>query len=187
MLTTYTVDRQVRDYLETAPNPEVMEEKTAVLREGLMGLGTRSLLALRVPREWKGQAIGQGDYFCFQETLAKHSGTLAFTQIQHQTAGSFIANGDNENLKSEYLPDMGGGRVLVGVGYSHLRRQGKPVLTAKPVSGGYHISGNIPWITGLNLFQEAVIAARLEDDRILFAILPLSPSADGKLHFSAPM
>ncbi|MBP0017494.1 MAG: acyl-CoA/acyl-ACP dehydrogenase [Cyanobacteria bacterium SBLK] len=186
-MTFCVLERQIQDYLKTAPNPEAMEEKTEVLREGLAGLGTRSLLGLKIPQRWNGKAIAQFDYFSVQETLARYSGTLAFTQIQHQTAGSFIANGDNENLKAEYLPDMSCGRILVGVGYSHLRRQGQPVLVANQVSGGYQISGNIPWISGYHLFQEAAIAARLDDNRILFALIPLSPDSQGNLHFSALM
>lgn len=181
------LERQIRDYLKTAPNPEAIEEKTEVLQAGLAGLGRRSLLGLKIPQKWNGQFLNPLEYFYFQETLAQYSGTLAFTQIQHQTAGSFIANGDNENLKSEYLPHMSCGRVLVGVGYSHLRRQGKPILTATQITGGYQILGNIPWISGFNLFQEAVIAAKLEEDRILFALIPLSSSSERNLRFSAPM
>lgn len=186
MLTSSNLDRQIQAYFKIAPNPEVMEEQTEVLREGLKGLGERTLLALRVPQKWNGRELDQLDYFYFLEELAQYSGTLAFTQIQHQTAGSFIANGDNENLKSAYLPPMSCGQILLGVGYSHLRRQGK-ILGAIEVSGGYQLSGNIPWITGFNLFQDAVIAAKLEDDRILFALIPLSPSPDRTLRFSPPM
>ena len=178
--------QQMQDYLKIAPNPEAMEEKTEVLREGLAGLGSRSLLALNVPQQGK-ETITKLDYFCFQEALARYSGTLAFTQTQHQTAGSFIVNGDNEALKSAYLTPMRCGQILVGVGYSHLRRQGKPTLEAIAVKGGYELSGNLPWITGFNLFQEAVIAAILEGDRILFALIPLSPSSEENLRFSAPM
>ncbi|MGK7923674.1 MAG: acyl-CoA dehydrogenase family protein [Spirulina sp.] len=178
---------QTQDYLKTAPNPEAMEEKIEVLRQGLAGLGSRSLLALNVPQKWSKREIKKRDYFYFQEALARYSGTLAFTQTQHQTAGSFIANGDNETLKSDYLPQMSGGQILIGVGYSHLRRQGHPVLEATEVTGGYQVSGNIPWITGFNLFQEAVIAAILGADRILFALVPLSPSSREDLRFSSPM
>ncbi|MEA5468163.1 acyl-CoA dehydrogenase family protein [Spirulina sp. 06S082] len=181
---------QAKIYRKTAPNPEEMEAKTEALREGLAGLGSRSLLALNIPQKWGNREVTKLDYFCFQEELARYSGTLAFTQSQHQTAGSFIANGDNENLKFDYLPQMSCGQILVGVGYSHLRRQGKPSLEAIEVKGGYQLSGNIPWITGLNLFQEAVIAAALGEESILFALIPLqniSSSSEGNLHFSAPM
>ncbi|HBR00316.1 MULTISPECIES: acyl-CoA dehydrogenase family protein [unclassified Roseofilum] len=184
--TCLDLSQQTEDYLKTAPNPEAMEEKTEILREGLAGLGARSLLALNVPPPWSETEVSQLDYFRVLERLARYSGTLNFTQTQHQSAGSFIANGDNERLKSHYLPKMRSGQILVGVSYAHLRRE-KPTLTATKVQGGYLLSGYLPWITGWNLFQEAVVAARLEDERIIFALIPFVTSAKGELRFSAPM
>ncbi|MBP0028413.1 acyl-CoA dehydrogenase family protein [Roseofilum sp. Guam] len=180
------LSQQTEDYLQIAPNPEAMEEKTEILREGLAGLGARSLLALNVPPPWSETPVSPLDYFRVLERLARYSGTLNFTQTQHQSAGSFIANGDNEELKSHYLPKMRSGKILVGVSYAHLRRE-KPTLKATKVQGGYLLSGYLPWITGWNLFQEAVVAATLEDERIIFALIPFVTSAKGELRFSAPM
>jgi len=49
-------------------------------------------------------------------------------KTQHQSAGNAIANSDNESLKRDYLPLMGSGEILVGVGFSHLRRHGEPIM-----------------------------------------------------------
>lgn len=178
--------QQIEDYLQIAPNPEAMEEKTEILREGLAGLGARSLLALNVPPPWSATQVGKLDYFRFLERLARYSGTLNFTQTQHQSAVSFIANGENEKLKSHYIPKMRLGKILIGVSYAHLRRE-KPTLEATKVPGGYLFSGYLPWITGWKLFQEVVVAARVEDDSIIFALIPFVSSAKGELRFSAPM
>ncbi|MDJ1180007.1 acyl-CoA/acyl-ACP dehydrogenase [Roseofilum sp. BLCC_M91] len=184
--TSFNLWQLTEDYLETAPNPEAMEEKTESLGQGLAGLGGRSLLGLNIPAQWSGIEVSPGDYFGFLERLTRYSGTLAFTQIQHQTAGSFIAGGENESLKRDYLPKMRSGERLIGVSYAHVSRD-KPTLEATNVDGGYRLSGYLPWITGWNLFQEAVIAARLPDGHILFALIPLVSSVRGDLRFSPPM
>ncbi|NEO85968.1 MAG: acyl-CoA/acyl-ACP dehydrogenase [Spirulina sp. SIO3F2] len=167
------------------PTPEAMEQNPTKLLQGLQNLGERQLLTLKVPESLGGQGLGRSDYFAFQRALTCHSGTLAFTQTQHQTAAVFIANGENDALKAEYLSAMTSGKQLVGVGYSHLRRPGLPSLTAIPSDRGYHLNGTIPWITGWGIFQTAVIAATLPDGYTVWGLLPLQNTA--QVQFSDPL
>ncbi|MGB0562344.1 MAG: acyl-CoA dehydrogenase family protein [Spirulinaceae cyanobacterium] len=167
------------------PSPEAMEREPEALTQGLRSLGDRRLLTLKVPPDWGGQGLGRQEFFAFQQALTRHSGTLAFTQTQHQTAASLIAQGENAALKAEYLPAMAGGQILVGVGYSQLRRSGPPSLQAQPSDRGYRLTGTIPWITGWGIFQAAVIAATLPDSRSIWGLLPLRPSP--QVEFSAPL
>ncbi|PAX45639.1 hypothetical protein CK510_30770 [Brunnivagina elsteri CCALA 953] len=68
---------------------------------------------------------------------------------------------------------MGSGEVLVGVGFSQLRREGEPLITAKPVDGGYLLNGVVPWVTGWGIFHEFIVAATLFDGSAVFGMIPL--------------
>ncbi len=96
--------------------------------------------------------------------------------------------GDNSTLQQEYLPLMGSGKVLLGVGFSHLRRRGEPIITALAVPGGYRINGVVPWITGFGFFQEFIVAATLPDGGAVFGIAPFknTKQAGGEITFSCP-
>lgn len=158
-------------FAEITPSPEAMERDRTALVAGFRALGDRHLLTLRLSPQWGGQGFSQGAFFNYQLALARHSGTLAFLQTQHQTAAAFIAQGENEALKTAYLPAMGEGTIGVGVGYSHLRRA-EPALQVLPISEGYQLTGTIPWLTGWGIFEEVVIGATLPDGQILFAVIP---------------
>lgn len=183
---------RAQTYLQSfvARNAAAIDSDPEVLRVALQGLGDRGLLALKVPRAWQGAEFSPSNYYRYQESLARYSGALAFLQTQHQSAGALIARGTNESLKLEFLPRMATGKVLVGVGFSHLRRPGEPIMQAKPVKGGYQLNGQIPWITGYDFFQDFIVGATLPSGETLYGAMPLreivQPSG-GKLNLSAPL
>lgn len=149
-----------------------------------------SLLGLKVPKEWGGQQLSAAEYYQFKEVVARYSGALAFLQTQHQSAVSTLARCDNQALKDQYLFAAVQGQIGIGVGFSQLRRSGEPLVQAIPISGGYRISGQVPWITGYGCFQHFVLGATLPDGRSLFGLLPLETTVQpngGHLRLSAPM
>lgn len=173
-----------------APIASEIDCDPEVLRTALQGMGDRSLLALRVPKAWEGAGVSEPAYRRFQQLVPRYSGALAFLQTQHQSAAGLIANSENEALKQQYLPQMGRGHLLVGVGFSQLRRQGEPAVKAIPVDGGYYIDGEAPWVTGFGFFQDFVIGAALSDGREVFGIVPFietNQERSGKIVFSSPM
>jgi alkylation response protein AidB-like acyl-CoA dehydrogenase len=136
----YSSDRQQglldlsESYLRTsvAPMATEIDENPDALQQALQGLGDRSLLALRVPQAWGGPEVSETTYRHFQQLVTRYSGALAFLQTQHQSAAGFFCNSDNQPLKQQYLPYMSNGEVLVGIGFSHIRRQGDPMVKAIP-------------------------------------------------------
>jgi len=173
-----------------APGASQIDQDTEALRTALKGLGDRNLLALKVPQDWGGAEVNPVTFFHFQQQVCRYSGALAFLQTQHQSAGGFLAKSDNHALKQQYLPRMGRGEVLVGVGFSQLRRTGNPPVKATPVDGGYQISGNVPWVTGFGLFGDFVIGATLPDGQELYGIVPFTSTEQGvggAIAFSEPM
>ncbi|MBD2743839.1 acyl-CoA dehydrogenase family protein [Coleofasciculus sp. FACHB-1120] len=173
-----------------APLATQIDSSSEALREALKGLGERSLLALRVPQERGGSEVSEQTFRIFQELIARYSGALAFLQAQHQSAGGMLATSKNSSLKCQYLPHMSNGEILVGVGFSQLRRQGDPTVKAFPVEGGYHLEGQVPWVTGWGLFQEFIVAATLPDGSAVFGIVPFATSYQemgGAITFTQPM
>ncbi len=173
-----------------APFASEMDSDSEVLRDALKGMGDRFLLALRVPKSWGGIQLSEETYRRFQELVPRYSGALAFLQTQHQSAAEFLTNSENESLKQQYLPYMGNGQVLVGIGFSHLRRKGDPLVKAIPVAGGYQLTGEVPWVTGFGFFQEFIVGATLADGRAIYGIVPFietSQDNGGAIVFSEPM
>lgn len=149
-----------------------IDSNPKALFQALEELGKLGLLALRVPRKWGGREASEETFGDFQELLARYSGALAFLQTQHQSAGGMLVASNNIELQERYLSRMGNGEVLIGVGFSQLRRSGLPLTVATPVEGGYKINGTVPWISGYKIFSEFIIAATLDDGSAVFGIVP---------------
>ena len=174
---------------EVGPRANEMDMDLGALKWALDELCSRNLMALRRPVEYGGPGFSEPMFRDFQEAVARYSGSLAFLQTQHQSAGSMIAKGENEALKKEALPKMGDGERLIGIGFSQLRRPGPPMLRADRTDAGYKLTGSVPWVTGFGLFGEFLIGASLEDGRAVFGVVPFVPArrGDGEIAFSEPM
>ena len=173
-----------------APLAAKIDENPEALKEALQGMASHSLLALRVPQVWGGAQVSEVIFRHFQQLVPRYSGALAFLQTQHQSAGGFLSNSDNNGLKQEYLPYMGKGQILVGIGFSHLRRPGAPMVKAIPVEGGYQLDGTVPWVTGFGFFQDFIVGATLPDGQALYGMVPFVETVQetgGAIAFSEPM
>lgn len=173
-----------------APMAAKIDENPAFLKDAIQGMGDRFLLALKVPKSWGGAEVSEETYRRFQQLVTRYSGALSFLQTQHQSAAELITNSENEFLKRQYLPYMGNGQILIGVGFSHLRRQGEPPVKAMPVKGGYLINGEVPWVTGFDFFEKFIVGATIVDDRAVYGIVPFIKTLQdggGEITFSQPM
>lgn len=179
-------------YLQTSVSPHAatIDTDSNALQKSLIGLSELGLLALRIPLCWGGLEVSQEIFQIFQELVARYSGALAFLQTQHQSATAMLVQSQNKLLTQKYLPLLGNAQVLVGIGFSHLRRRGNPVITAVPVTGGYKLEGYVPWVTGFSLFQEFIVAAVLPDGQAVFGVIPFVETYQdqlGTIRFSQPM
>ncbi|MDJ0703574.1 MAG: acyl-CoA dehydrogenase family protein [Leptolyngbyaceae cyanobacterium MO_188.B28] len=173
------------------PRAAILDQNPQALRDALHGLGELNLLALRGPTESRRKSVDELTFCTFQEQVARYSGALAFLQTQHQSAASMLANSSNQRLREVYLPYLSAGKILLGIGFSQLRRPGDPAVIAMPMDdGSYQISGEVPWITGYGCFEEFIVAAVLPDKRILFGLMPLESAIQthgGEIKLSHPM
>lgn len=183
-----SLDRYLQE--KVAPKAEEMDDQAEVLRSALQGLGQLNLLALRVPQIWGGTEVDDLTFSAFQERIARSSGALAFLQTQHQSAAAMLTQSENQALKQFYLPHMSNGQKLVGIGFSHLRREANSPIKATRVEGGYRLHGQVPWITGFEFFQSFLLAAVLPDGQAVYGIMPFvktHQTSGGKICFSKPM
>ena len=168
----------------------IIDRDPIKLQQALQDLGKLEILALKVPQSLGGSGLSAKDYAKFQILITRYSGALAFLQTQHQSAASMLASCNNQKLQNQYLPDMKTGKQLVGVGFSHLRRRGEPLVHAIAVEEGYLISGEVPWITGFDFFDNFIIGATLPDGKELYALLPFQDQVQaslGNIKFSEPL
>ena len=156
-----------------APHAAEIDRSPDAIRLAFDEMGKQNLMALKRGMEYGGPGISEQEFRIFQEECARASGTFAFLQTQHQSAASLIGGSENSTLKQEYLPKMGDGRKLVGIGFSQLRRPGKPIMTATPTDGGFILNGLVPWVTGWSYYSEFLIGATLPDGSALFLLVPL--------------
>jgi alkylation response protein AidB-like acyl-CoA dehydrogenase len=109
----------------------------------------------------------------YTELMASACGVTAFTQQQLHAGGGFVGGARNEALRREKLPLFASGRELCGVGFSHLRRSGPPMVRAERVSGGYRVFGKAPWVTGWSLLDSFILGAmRLPDNDHIYFYVP---------------
>lgn len=182
---------QIEDWLkEIAPLANEIDGDAEQLKLVLQQMGDRSWLALKATKELGGMGLSEAEYRRLQIFLARTSGALTFLQTQHQSAVSKLMQSSNVSLRDRFFPDVGRGKPLVGVGFSHLRRRGKPMVEASELkSGGYEISGTVPWITGYGFFDWFILGATLADGRELYGLLPFQDrsQSEGTIEFSQPM
>lgn len=175
---------------QIAPQANKIDQDSQALKIALDEMGDRSLLGLKVPPEWGGNGLKDLDYRLWEVKLARVSGALTFLQTQHQSAANMLSKSQNILLQQQFLSQMTTGKVLMGVGFSHLRRRGKPMVSAKEMNAGYEISGEVPWITGYGFFSHFILGATLADGRELYGMMPFQNQTQGSgssINFSKPM
>ncbi len=168
-----------------APQATRIDQYPDALQNAIKGMGNRQLLGLKIPQSWGGEGLTDIAYCQYQVMISRYSGALAFLQTQHQSAGGKIAASKNHQLQKAYLPQMSNGLTLVGVAFSQLRRQGKPLIKAIPVAQGYMLQGEIPWITGFGFFHHFILGAIDPDGKEIYSIVPFINTPE--IEFSQPM
>jgi len=181
---------QIEAWLQKiAPFANEIDGDADKLKTVLQQMGDRSWLALKVSQELGGMGVSEAEYRRLQISLARTSGALTFLQTQHQSAVSKLAQSRNDTLRSRFFPHVAQGKPMVGVGFSHLRRRGQPMVRAtKLKAGGYELSGNVPWITGYGFFDWFILGATLEDGKEIYGLLPFAEREKSvKITCSQPM
>ncbi|WP_373481113.1 hypothetical protein [Geminocystis sp.] len=180
---------EAEDFLEKEVllKREVIDNDSDILKQTLMKMNkvNYNFFQLKLSKFWGGLDISNLGFYSWQIMIAKYSGALSFLQTQHQSAMAMLSNSKNKIVKEKYLSKIIKENLFCGVGFSHLRRKGKPLLTAIPTEKGYQLNGFIPWITGYDIFSYFIIGATLPDGQELYAMMPFQNQ--NTIEFSPPM
>lgn len=184
--------RQIETFLKSqiAPQANHLDRHPEALKSALRQMGDRSWLGLKAPLELGGTGMSEAEYRRLQISMARTSAALTFLQTQHQSAVAKLVHSENQVLHREFFPHVVKGDRLVGVGFSHLRRSGTPIMQAQEKGSGYLLTGKVPWVTGYTIFSHFILGATLPDGRELYAVLPLQnevQSTGGKMKIDRPM
>ena len=183
--------QEIFAYLETdvAANANRIDQQKSLLFESLQTLARLGLFRLAPPTAAGGLGCSCHTLWHLGLKLGEASGALAFLSQQHQTALSIILEHPDSPVAHTYLGDLMAGKLLIGVGFSHLRHHHED-LKALPTTEGYTLTGTIPWLSGFQHMTMVVVAAELPDGQVLFALLPLinaQQSSGGILHLTLPL
>ncbi|MFI6096512.1 acyl-CoA dehydrogenase family protein [Lentzea sp. NPDC051213] len=105
------------------------------------------------------------------ETFAGGCLATAFVWMQHHGAVIAVTESGNETLRSKYLSGLTTGTVRAGLAAGAAVRPGPPLLRATPADGGWIFDGTAPWVTGWGLVDLLHIAARTDDDTLVWALI----------------
>lgn len=97
------------------------------------------------------------------EILAGGCLTTTFVWMQHLSTAALVSRLDGP-VHESWAGSLATGAKRSGIAFSHLRRAGPPVLTARPVAGGYVVDGTAPLVTGWGLVDLVHVAAREHGD-----------------------
>ena len=109
------------------------------------------------------------------EILAGACLSTTFVWMQHHGVVRAVA-GAPAALRQQMLGPLCRGERRAGVALAGLL-PGPPRLRARAVEGGYVLDGTSPWVTGWEYIDSLHVAARREDDSIVWALLDTAPGA----------
>jgi alkylation response protein AidB-like acyl-CoA dehydrogenase len=168
------LDQRVLEDL--ADRADRADEDAAWPEESWRLLRHAGVLRWSVPVEFGGSGLDHRNLLAGYEQIAGACLTTAFILSQREGAvRRFLANPIPE-LQRRLLPALASGEQFASVGLSQLttsRQHQSPSLTAIPLgSGGYHLDGLIPWVTGADRAGFLIVGGTLADGRQVLLVMP---------------
>ncbi|HUS41347.1 MAG TPA: acyl-CoA dehydrogenase family protein [Ilumatobacteraceae bacterium] len=99
-------------------------------------------------------------------------GATFFVWVQHHGVVRTLRSADNVALLEEHLADLCVGRSLAGTAFAHVRRPGRPAISATRIDGGWSLSGHAPWATSWGLADWFSVAAESDGGELVWALIP---------------
>jgi alkylation response protein AidB-like acyl-CoA dehydrogenase len=153
--------------------PEAMrvDSLDALPAAHLNALAAAGLYGASVPTEAGGLGLDLGGICAVAEELASGCLAAAFVWIQHRgLVTTLSADGTPLALRDRRLAPVCQGKVRSGITTIGLI-PGAPRLRAQPVSGGWRLSGEAPWVTGWGLVNLLLLTARGPEDTAVTLIV----------------
>ena len=159
-----------------APAAMRVEASQRIPPEHLDLLAAEGFYGLAGPREAGGQDVPFPAAGQIIEILAGACLSTTFVWLQHHGVVRAVAGTAHTDLRQEMLGPLCRGERRAGVALAGLL-PGPPRLRARAAGGGYVLDGTAPWVTGWGHIDTLHVAARQEDDTIVWALLDAGPSS----------
>jgi alkylation response protein AidB-like acyl-CoA dehydrogenase len=153
-----------------APSAEAVD-RDLVPASHLHAIGAAGLLAPTADVQLGGGGASPAVGRAIAELLAGACGATWFVVTQHGFPVRSLAASDNAHLRSQWLRPLASGSALAGIALAHLRRPGKPMVAGVSVTGGWAVSGDVPWLTSWGLADVVLLGFRDGAD-VVFALVP---------------
>ncbi|MFI0347866.1 MAG: acyl-CoA dehydrogenase family protein [Chthoniobacterales bacterium] len=152
---------------EVAPIAYQLDEEADLFRkfhERFVDLGSLNFL---IPQSLGGLGGERREWIEYNVLMAQYSGALLFLQAQHQYSVSRL---------KKLLPDP---RVEKTLRWLAVSKQGIGLALAKnknlfhvaSTDEGYHLSGTLPWVTGLDYFSHLLLSFE-HNGMLFYTLLP---------------
>lgn len=196
-------ERMIRDaahaYCQDALAPRaIMANRNEVFDRDIMSeMGAQGLLGVTIPEEYGGVGANYVSYgLVAREVERIDSGYRSAMSVQSSLVMHPIFAYGTEDQRKKYLPKLASGEWVGCFGLTepdHGSDPGSMVTRAKPVDGGYQISGAKNWITNSPIADVFVVWAKSDahDGKIKGFILEKgmkgldAPKIDGKFSLRA--
>ncbi len=165
-------ERQIRDaaraYCQQALQPRVLSayREERFDREIMREMGEMGLLGPTVAEQYGGAGVGHVAYgLIAREVERVDSGYRSAMSVQSSLVMFPIESYGSEEQKRKYLPKLASGEWIGCFGLTepdHGSDPGSMITRAKPVPGGYRLSGQKMWITNSPIADLAVVWAKSE-------------------------
>jgi alkylation response protein AidB-like acyl-CoA dehydrogenase len=152
------------------PTALATDASDRVPRGHLDRIADAGLYGLYGPREAGGLAAEESVGRTVMEIMASGCLTTTFVWMPHHGAVRSVANSATPGLREEWLAPMCRGERRAGFALGGIL-PGGPGVTARPVDGGWLLSGEAPWMTGWGLVDVIHTAAHGPDGIILWSLI----------------
>ncbi len=138
----------------------------------LAALASDGLFGLVGPVSHGGLDLDAHDVRRAMAAVASGCGATFFVWVQHHGVVRALRSSGNDRLVESYLADLCAGRRLAGTAFAHVRRAGRPAVSATRVAGGWTLDGQAPWATSWGLADWFSVAAETADGQLVWSLLP---------------
>jgi alkylation response protein AidB-like acyl-CoA dehydrogenase len=149
--------------------------KLPIPRAVLRALAETSLFGVYVPCRDGGLELAESQVRDIYAALAGGCASTAFVWMQHQSLVRKLIVTQNAELAGSLLPSLARGDKIAG-DVNYLRRT-PPAITAVPVTGGYLLRGEAPWVASWGIANVYIVAAvdQTVGDALYFCVPAGSP------------
>ncbi|MFK7916629.1 MAG: hypothetical protein AB8G14_01010 [Ilumatobacter sp.] len=154
--------RQLADGV-LAPMAEEVDQSTIPMSH-LSALASAGLFSL--------DGLSPSDARRVMAAIAGGCGATFFVWVQHHGVRRTLTESGNHALRATLAEPLRTGQLLAGTAFAHVRRAGRPAVSATRIDGGWSLTGTAPWATSWGFADRFCVAAENADGQMVWAMLP---------------